>query len=118
MRCGRCGATACPAHAFHAGERCAACERDWEEEAPTRRGAKMIFAPALALLAGGVVFGVLLPVSFGGAFGAALMCALASTAAYGTGAAACRFVDRTARGLFLRERAKALPMARLLPGRR
>ncbi len=91
------------------------CERDWAEDVTTRRGAKLIFAPALAVLAGGLLFGVLLPVSFGGAIGAALMCALASTAAYGTGAAACRFVDRTARGLFLRERAAALPAARLLP---
>lgn len=61
------------------------------------------------------MFGVLLPVSIGGAFGAAVMCAIACAAAYGAGAGACRFVDRTARGLFLRERAAALPAARLLP---
>nr|HEX4316621.1 hypothetical protein [Kofleriaceae bacterium] len=115
VRCGRCRTTACERHAFAARSRCDACERDWADEAPTRRAAKMIFAPPLAVLVGGFVFGVLLPVSIGGAFGAAVMCALACAAAYGAGAGACSFVDRTARGLFLRERAAALPAARLLP---
>jgi hypothetical protein len=112
VRCGRCAVTACAVHAFRSGERCPACERDWLDEAPTRRNAKLMFAPALAVLAGGLVFGVL---SFGGALGAAVMCALACTTAYATGIAACRFVDRTARALFLREHAAALPAARLLP---
>jgi hypothetical protein len=118
VRCGRCGATACISHAFHAGERCPACESDWDDEAPTRRAAKMIFAPPLAILTGGLVFGVLLPVSIGGAIGAAVMCALACGMAYAAGAGACRFVDRTARGLFLRQRAALLPAARLLPSAR
>ena len=61
VRCRRCSATACAAHAFPAGERCAACERDWQDEALTRRSAKLIFAPPLAVLVGGFVFGVLLP---------------------------------------------------------
>jgi hypothetical protein len=117
VRCGRCCAGACAAHAFPAGQRCNACERDWGDEAPTRRSAKLIFAPPLALLVGGLLFGVLLPITIGGAFGAAVMCTVACVAAYGAGAVACRFVDRTARGLFLRERAAALPAARLLPSR-
>jgi len=118
VRCGRCSATACAAHAFAAGRRCTACESDWEDEAATRRAAKLIFAPPLAILSGGLVFGLLLPVSIGGAVGAAVLCALACGTAYAAGAGACRFVDRTARGLFLRQRAALLPAARLLPSAR
>ena len=118
VRCGRCSATACAEHAFEAGRRCVACENDWQDEAPTRRAAKLIFAPPLSVLAGGLVFGLLLPVSIGGAIGAAVMCALACATAYGVGAGACRLVDRTARGLFLRQRAALLPAARLLPSAR
>lgn len=95
--------------------RCVRCERDWADEAPTRRAAKLIFVPTITVLAGGVLFGLLLPISIGGAIGAFLMCALACTAAVGTGVGACRIVDRNARALFLRERAGGLPPARLLP---
>ena len=115
MRCGRCTTTRCATHAIHAGKRCERCERDWIEEAPTRRAAKMIFAPPVAVLTGGLLFGLLLPVSLGGAIGAALMCAFACGAGVGAGAGACRVVDRSSRALFLRERAGGLPTARLLP---
>jgi uncharacterized membrane protein len=98
--------------------RCDGCERDWTEEAPTRRSAKMIFAPPIALLSGGLLFGLLLPITIGGAIGAAVMCALACGTAVGTGAVACRVVERSARAMFLRERAGALPVARLLPAPR
>jgi hypothetical protein len=97
------------------GQRCEACEREWQDEAVTRRSAKLIFAPPIAILSGGVLFGLLLPVSIGGAFGAAVMCMLACAAALGTGAGMCRLVDRSARALFLREHAGTLPPARLLP---
>src|SRR5947208_5448800 len=114
MKCGRCTATRCARHALHPGERCEMCERDWREEASTRRAAKLIFAPPIAILSGGLLFGLLLPVSLGGAIGAAVMCALACGTAVGAGAGACRVVDRSARAMFLRQRAGGLPPARLL----
>src|SRR5687767_6512611 len=77
MRCGRCTTTRCARHALGPGQRCDRCERDWIEDAPIRRAAKVIFAPPVAILTGGVLFGLLLPVSLGGAIGAALMAALA-----------------------------------------
>ena len=118
MRCGRCTITRCAAHALVAGQRCPRCERDWDEEAPTRRAAKLLFAPPLAVLAGGLLFGLLLPVTVGGAIGATVMAALACGTGVGAGAGACRLVDRNARAMFLRERAGGLPPARLLPSPR
>ena len=114
MRCGRCSTTRCAHHALRAGERCDRCERDWADDAATRRAAKVIFAPPIGILTGGILFGLLLPVSLGGAIGAAIMCSLACGTAVGAGAGACRIVDRTARAMFLRERGGALPPARLL----
>ncbi|HEU0035293.1 MAG TPA: hypothetical protein VFQ53_31925 [Kofleriaceae bacterium] len=118
MRCGRCTTTRCEKHALRPGRRCDRCERDYAEEAPTRRAAKLIFAPSIGLFAGGLLFGLLLPVSIGGAVGAAVMCAVACGTAVGAGAGACRVVDRSARAMFLRERAGGLPPARLLPSPR
>ena len=115
MRCGRCTSTRCREHAIEPGQRCDTCERDWTADAPTRRAAKLIFAPPLAILAGGMLFGLLLPVSLGGAIGAVIMCLIACSIAVGAGAGACRLVDRSSRALFLRERAGTLPAARLLP---
>src|SRR5665647_503039 len=114
MRCGRCTTTRCSAHALMPGKRCDGCEQDWDEEEPTRRAAKLIFVPPIAVLAGGLLFGLLLPISIGGAIGATLMAALACGTGVGAGAGACRLVDRSARALFLRERAGGLPTARLL----
>ncbi len=118
MRCGRCTTTRCAAHALPPGRRCERCERDWLEEVPTRRAAKVLFAPPAAILAGGMLFGLLLPVSLGGAIGAAVMAALSCGTGVAVGAGACRLVDRSARAVFLRERAGALPPARLLPSPR
>ncbi|HVK87235.1 MAG TPA: hypothetical protein VM513_24130 [Kofleriaceae bacterium] len=118
MRCGRCTLTRCAMHAIRPGERCQLCERDWADEAPTRRAAKLIFAPPAALLAGGLLFGLLLPVSIGGAIGATVMAMLAAGTGVGAGAGACKIVDRSARAMFLRERAGSLPTARLLPSGR
>lgn len=117
MRCGRCSVPRCAAHALAPGQRCERCETDWRDEAPTRRAAKLIFVPPLSILVGGLLFGLLLPVSLG-ALGAAVICTLAFGAALGAGAGACRLVDRNARALFLRERAGGLPPARLLPSPR
>jgi hypothetical protein len=117
MRCGRCTITRCKAHAIVAGRRCDRCERDWSEEGATRRAAKMIFAPPIAIFTGGLLFALLLPISIGGIFGAAFMATLAFGTGLGIGAGACRLVDRSARALFLRERAGGLPPARLLPSR-
>jgi hypothetical protein len=113
MKCGRCTATCCQRHALAANRRCDRCERDWQEEAPTRRAAKVIFVPPIALLAGGLLFGLLLPVSFS-ALGAAIMCAFVCAVAVGAGAGACRLVDHSSRVMFLRERAGGLPPMRLL----
>jgi hypothetical protein len=118
MRCGRCNSPRCDLHALPWGERCERCERDWEEEAVTRRAAKLIFAPAVAILAGGLLFGLLLPVSLGGAIGAAVMCALACVTAVAAGAGTCHLVDHSARAMFLRESTGGLPAARLLPSPR
>ena len=113
MKCGRCTSTYCERHALADNRRCDQCESDWQAEAPTRRAAKFIFAPPIAILAGGLLFGLLLPISFS-AFGAAIMCALVCGIAVGAGAAACQLVDHSSRALFLRERAGGLPPARLL----
>jgi hypothetical protein len=118
MRCGRCTSTRCAVHALAAGRRCSRCELDWAADAPVRSAAKVIFAPPAGILAGGVLFGLLLPVSIGGVIGAAVMAALACGTAVATGAGACRLVDRSARAMFLRERAGELPTARLLPSPR
>lgn len=118
MKCGRCTTTRCQRHALADGARCDKCESDWALEAPTRRAAKLIFAPPAAILTGGLLFIVLLPVSIGGAIGAALLCTLACGLAVLTGTAACRLVDHTARVMFLRERAGSLPPMRLLPSPR
>jgi hypothetical protein len=118
MRCGRCNTTRCEQHALEAGERCDRCERDWQDDLVTRRAAKLIFAPPLAILAGGLLFGLLLPVSIGGAIGAAAMCALACIIAVAAGAGVCRLVDHSARTMFLREHTGGLPPARLLPSPR
>ena len=114
MKCGRCTSTYCERHALADNRRCDQCESDWQAEAPTRRAAKLIFAPPIAILAGGLLFGLLLPVSIGGAIGAAIMCMFACGIAVGAGAGACRLVDHSSRVLFLRERAGGLPPARLL----
>jgi hypothetical protein len=118
MSCGRCNSTRCKAHAFGAGQRCERCERDWDDEAVTRRAAKLSFAPPVAILAGGILFGLLLPVSIGGAIGAAVLCALACGTGVAAGTGACRLVDRSARAMFLREHSGGLPPARLLPSPR
>lgn len=78
----------------------------------------MIFAPPIAIFAGGLLFGLLLPVSLGGMVGAGVMAAFALGTAFGAGAGACRIVDRSARAMFLRERSGGLPPARLLPSPR
>jgi hypothetical protein len=114
MRCGRCTRTRCAVHALLPGERCAGCEQDWSDEAPTRRAAKLLFVPPIAVLVGGLLLGLLMPISLGGAIGAIVIAALACGTGVGAGAGACRLVDRSARALFLRERAGGLPSARLL----
>jgi len=118
MKCGRCTTTRCQRHALPAGQRCERCERDWQEEAPTRRAAKMIFVPPIAILVGGLLLGLLLPVSLGGAFATAIMCSIVCGIAVGAGAGACRLVDHSSRVMFLRERSGTLPTARLLPAPR
>ena len=116
MKCGRCTSTRCERHALPEGRRCDNCEADWQDEAPTRRAAKLIFVPPLTILVGGLIFGLLMPL-LAGAAGAAVLCAFAFSLAFGLGAGTCRLLDHSARSLFLRERAGRLPPARLLPAR-
>lgn len=116
-KCPRCRTTQCARHALGQAQRCTHCERDWRDEAPTRRAAKMIFAPPIAIFSGGLLFAMLLPVSLGGMVGVAFMATFALATAVGAGAGACRAVDRGARAMFLRERSCGLPPARLLPSR-
>jgi len=118
QKCGRCTATRCERHVLPEGRRCDNCERDWADEAATRRNAKLLFVPPVAILTGGMLFGLLLPITLGGAIGATVMCAFACSVAVGTGAGTARLYDRTARAMFLRERAGGLPAARLLPAPR
>jgi hypothetical protein len=118
MRCGRCSVTRCARHALVMDRRCDGCERDWQSDAPARRSAKLIFVPPVALLCGGILFGLLLPLSLGGAVGVAFVWLLACAAAVGAGTGASRLLDRTSRAMFLRERTAALPAARLLPSPR
>ncbi len=114
VRCGRCTETRCQQHAFRAGLRCERCEHDYRDDEPTRRAAKLIFAPPVAILSGGILFGMLLPVSL---IGMAALGVIACATAFGAGAGTCTLVDRSSRALFLRERCGALPEARLLPSR-
>jgi hypothetical protein len=118
MRCGRCSLTCCAEHALLAGARCDGCERDWQEEATTRRHAKVLFAPSAAVLTGGVLFALLMPITFGSAIGLTIMAAIACGLGVGAGAGMCKVVDRSARALFLRERGTGVPTARLLPAGR
>ncbi len=111
--CGRCMTTRCARHALRTAERCAACERDYCDEARARRAVKLMFAPPVALLTGGLLLGLLMPVSLG-TIGAVMTCALVSGLAVGAGAGTCTLVERTSRAMFLRERAGGLPAARLL----
>jgi hypothetical protein len=78
----------------------------------------LIFAPSAALFTGGALFALLLPVSLGGLVGGVIMCAIACGSAVGAGAGTCSLVERSARAMFLRERAAGLPPARLLPSPR
>lgn len=114
MRCGRCAVTRCRTHVFTSGERCDRCELDYADDAPVRRNVKLLMAPPVALITGGLLFGLLLPISFGGAVGVAIMCMVACITGVGAGVGTCTLVDRTARATFLRERGGLLPPARLV----
>jgi hypothetical protein len=105
-------ATRCARHALRAGERCPACERDYCDEARARRAVKLMFAPPVGILTGGLLLGLLIPISLG-AVGAVMTCAMVSALAVGAGAGTCSLVERTSRAMFLRERT-GLPAARLL----
>ncbi len=110
--CGRCTTSQCAKHELSPGKRCRACERDYRDDARTRRSVKIIFAPPAGLFAGGAFFAF---VTLGGAIGAAVIGALACGIAVGTSAGMCTLVDRASRANFLRQRSTGVPVARLLP---
>ncbi|MCE9573484.1 MAG: hypothetical protein K8W52_10020 [Deltaproteobacteria bacterium] len=92
--------------------RCAACEREWREGARSRNAVKSMFAPAITILAGGAVFGALLPLVMGSFVGACAVAALTTAAGVSAGVGTARLVDGAARTQFRREKARALPEAR------
>jgi hypothetical protein len=108
----------CFEHSPVPGKRCAACEAEWDEDAPIRTSAKQIFVPPVAIVAGGAAFGLLLPLFLGGTIGATAVAGAATLIGTLAGGATCRMIDHSARVGFLREHARALPPARLLTRRR
>lgn len=112
MTCGRCSTTRCARHAFEPGKRCTGCEREYGDDARTRRAVKLIFAPAVGVFTGGMMFAV---ISLGGVIGATIACAVACATAVGSSGAVCSLVDKSARAMFLRQRSSGLPAARMLP---
>ncbi len=115
-RCGRCEAPLCATHRPPRGRRCRTCERDWADEAPTRRTLQRLFAPSACVLSGGLTFLFLMPVLIALPFslGAPLVAALASSVGLSGAVATYRLVERAARAQFLREHARALPVARVV----
>jgi hypothetical protein len=75
-----------------------------------------MFAPPVFVLAGGLTFGILLPVLFALPFtlGATIVAAVATLVGFAAAGGTVRLVDRTARAQFLREHALALPEARVI----
>jgi hypothetical protein len=118
IRCGRCGVGLCFGHTPVQGRRCAACEVEWDADAPVRRAAKHIFVPPIAILTGGISFGLLVPLVLGGILGATAVAATATLIGTLAATATCRVIDHSARSGFLREHARALPAARLVTRRR
>jgi hypothetical protein len=94
--------------------RCSACEAEWDADAPVRRSAKHIFVPPIAILTGGVSFGLLLPLFLGGVIGATAVAGAATLVATMASLGTCRVIDGAARAGFLREHARALPAARIV----
>lgn len=111
--CGRCAARLCSRHAPGPWRRCAACEAEWDDDGQTRRALQHMFAPPTFVLAGGITFGLLLPLLLALPFTAAATLVAAAATAVGFTAAAgtCQLVERAARAQFLRESARALPTA-------
>jgi hypothetical protein len=71
-----------------------------------------MFVPAATLLAGGAVFGALLPLVMGSLIGACVVAALTTATGVSAGVGTARLVDGAARAQFRRERARGLPAAR------
>jgi hypothetical protein len=119
-RCARCDASLCDAHRPAREARCAACEREWTDELPTRRALQRLFAPSATVMSGGLTFLFLMPVLMALPFslGAPLVAALATAVGLSGGVATYRLVNRAARAQFLREHARALPVARVVRVRR
>jgi hypothetical protein len=117
-RCGRCGISLCFTHTPVPGQRCLACEGEWHADAPIRTSAKQIFVPPVAIVAGGAAFGLLLPLFLSGTIGATAVAGAATLVGLLAGAGTCRVIDHSARVAFLREHARALPLARLIVRRR
>ena len=115
-RCGRCGRGLCRPHIPDRSRRCTACEAEWYDDGGTRRALQQMFAPPAFVLAGGLCFGLLLPVLFALPFtiGATLTAAVATTVGFAAAVGACRLVESTARAQFLRQHARSLPEARVV----
>ena len=81
-----------------------------------RRALQHMFAPPAFVLAGGLTFGLLLPVLFALPFtiGATVVAAIATSVGFGAASGTCRLVEGAARAQFLREHTLALPEARVV----
>jgi len=75
-----------------------------------------MFAPPAFVLAGGLTFGMLLPVLFALPFsvGAAVVAVLATSVGFAAASGTCHLVESTARAQFLKEHAMGLPVARVV----
>src|SRR5262245_6912465 len=104
-RCGRCGVSLCFIHTPLPGMRCGACEAEYLADGAVRRSAKHIFVPPIAILSGGVTFGLLLPLFLAGAIGATAVAGAATLIGTAAGVGTCRIIDAAARAGFLREHA-------------
>jgi hypothetical protein len=115
-RCARCSTGLCGAHIPVRGRRCKRCEEEWVGEKRTRRALQHMFAPPVFILAGGLTFGILLPVLFALPFtiGATVVAGVATAVGYAAASGTCRLVDSAARAQFLREHQLALPVARVV----
>ncbi|MCB9564847.1 MAG: hypothetical protein H6709_18865 [Kofleriaceae bacterium] len=118
-RCGRCNAPVCRRHQPRLGQRCGGCEADWADDLPVRRMLQRLFAPPAFVLAGGASFLFMMPVLIALPFsiGAPLVATLAALVGFGASVGTYRLVERAARAQFLREHARALPVARVVRGR-
>ncbi|MEZ4358728.1 MAG: hypothetical protein R3B48_00995 [Kofleriaceae bacterium] len=78
-----------------------------------RHASKVMFAPPVMILVGGVVFGTIAPL-LGGLLGAVAVSLITAGSTFTAGVAVCGAVDGASRWLLSRHRQRLLPMARVV----